>query len=342
MSETIDSFACFGSTCSVVVDGGRGNDAAARESVATARRLLLEWHDAFSRFIPTSELSRLNADPRPEVPVSILMGRFVEAVAAAAEQTGGLVDGTLLREIEAAGYRTDLGRPLPLRLALRLAPRRRPARPSREASWRRVAFDRTTGVVRRPPGVALDSGGLAKGLFADVLAGALDDHPAFAVECAGDLRLGGAAGLERPVAVQSPFDAGVLHTFGLTAAGVATSGIGRRSWLDTRHAPAHHLLDPATGRAAFTGVVQVTAIAPTALEAEIRAKAAVLSGPDGARRWLPDGGVIVADDGGFEVVAPSGRARPGSAAERPSRALPGRPSAPSGGRGRVAAAAPTR
>jgi FAD:protein FMN transferase len=341
MSETIDTFACFGSTCSVVVDGG-GDDVAAQESVATARRLLLEWHDAFSRFIPTSELSRLNADPRPEVPVSILMGRFVEAVAGAAEQTGGLVDGTLLREIEAAGYRTDLGRPLPLPLALRLAPRRRPARPSREASWRRVAFDRTTGVVRRPPGVALDSGGLAKGLFADVLAGALDVHPAFAVECAGDLRVGGAAGLERPVAVQSPFDGGVLHTFGLTGGGVATSGIGRRSWLDGRHAPAHHLLDPATGRAAFTGVVQATAIAPTALEAEIRAKAAVLGGPDGAHRWLPDGGVIVADDGGFEVVAPSGRARPGSAAEHPSRARPGRPSAPSGGRAPVAAAAPSR
>jgi FAD:protein FMN transferase len=341
VSETIDTFACFGSTCSIVIDGG-GDDAAAQDAVATARGLLLDWHDAFSRFIPTSELSRLNADPRPEVPVGILMGRFVEAVVAAAEQTGGLVDGTLLREIETAGYRTDLGRPLPLRLALRLAPRRRPARPSREASWRRVAFDGTAGVVRRPPGVALDSGGLAKGLFADVLAGALGLHPAFAVECAGDLRLGGAAGVERPVAVTSPFDGEVLHTFRLTTGGVATSGIGRRSWLDARHAPAHHLLDPATGRAAFTGVVQATAIAPTALEAEIRAKAAVLSGPDGARRWLPDGGLIVADDGGFEVVAPSGRARPGSAAERPSRALPARPSAPSGGRAPVAAAAPTR
>ena len=186
--------------------------------------------------------------------------------------------------------------------------------------------------MRRPPGVALDSGGLAKGLFADVIAETLGDHRAFAVECAGDLRVGGAAGLDRPVAVQSPFDGSVLHTFALAAGGVATSGIGRRSWLDARHAPAHHLLDPATGRAAFTGVVQATAIAPTALEAEIRAKAAVLSGPAGARSWLPDGGVIVADDGSFEVIAPSGRGRPGSAAARRAHARPAPPSAPSAGR----------
>jgi thiamine biosynthesis lipoprotein len=125
----------------------------------------------------------------------------------------------------------------------------------------------------------------------------------------------------------------VLHTFALADGGVATSGIGRRSWLDARGRPAHHLLDPATGRPAFTGLVQVTALAPTALEAEIRAKAALLSGPDAARAWLPDGGVLVADDGGFTVVEPasaSGRRAP--AAGRPAQARPDRPSAPSGGR----------
>ena len=68
---------------------------------------------------------------------------------------------------------------------------------------------------------------------------------------------------------------------------------------------------------------RVTALAPTALEAEIRAKAAILSGPDRARGWLPDGGVVVADDGGFEVLAPAARSGPtataarGSAAARP-------------------------
>ena len=66
----------------------------------------------------------------------------------------------------------------------------------------------------------------------------------------------------------------------------------------------------ATGRPAFTGVVQATALAPTALEAEVRAKAAVLSGPAGAMGWLSEGGVAVFDDGSHEAHAPA-RSRAG-------------------------------
>ena len=150
----------------------------------------------------------------------------------------------------------------------------------------------------------LDSGGLAKGLFADVLGAMLASHRAFAIDCAGDLLIGGAAQIERPIRVRSPFDGHTLHTFELSRTGVATSGIGRRSWLDRDRRPAHHLLDPGSGRPAFTGVVQATALAPTALGAEIRAKAAILSGPRAARGWLTHGGVIVFDDGSHLLVAP--------------------------------------
>src|SRR3954465_2930142 len=61
--------------------------------------------------------------------------------------------------------------------------------------------------------------------------------------------------------------------------------------------PPHHLPDPSTGRPAYTGVVQATALAPTALEAELRAKCAVLSGPGTAADCLAHGGLIVFDDG---------------------------------------------
>jgi FAD:protein FMN transferase len=104
------------------------------------------------------------------------------------------------------------------------------------------------------------------------------------------------------VRVDDPFGRGVLHELELGAGGVATSGIGRRSWIGPDGRPAHHLLDPSTGRPAFTGVVQATALAPTALEAEVRAKAAVLAGPVQGRHWLSRGGVLVFDDGSHEVV----------------------------------------
>jgi thiamine biosynthesis lipoprotein len=155
--------------------------------------------------------------------------------------------------------------------------------------------------VTRPPGVELDSGGIAKGLFADLAAGLLSGSGSFAVDCAGDVAIGGSDELTRPVLVDDPFGGEPLHEFEIRQGGVATSGIGRRSWIGPDGLPAHHLLDPSTGRPAYTGVVQATALAPTAAEAEVLAKAALLSGDE---HWLAHGGVLVFDDGSHAVIAP--------------------------------------
>ncbi len=303
MSEAIERFRCFGSYCEVFVIGD-GPLGCATEAVRAARRELSHWHAQFSRFIATSELSRLNADLRRAVPGTALMARFAQAVVLAGELSGGLVDATKLAEIERAGYAQDLGEPVPLQSALALAPPRRPARADPAAHWRSVEVAPCLSVVSRPPGVQLDSGGLAKGMFADVLSERLAAYPSFAINCGGDLIVAGARGVAREVAVQSPFDGSVLHSFELSCAAAATSGIGRRSWIARDGSPAHHLLDPATGRPAFTGVLQATALAPTALLAEIHAKAALLAGPHAARRHLPHGGLLVLHDGGQIVIEP--------------------------------------
>ena len=288
-----ETFACFGATCGVFVAGG---DAAA--AVADARRRLLGWHARFTRFAPASEPSRLNADPPAAVPVGPTLAELARVALAAAEMTDGLVDATLVGALEHAGYRADLPAPLPLPLALRLAPRRAPAAGHPDAAWRRLSVD--GDVIRRPPGLALDSGGLAKGLFADLLARRLAGHESFGIDCAGDVRVGGTP---RAVHVATPFGGEPLHAYELADCAVATSGIGRRSWIDARGRPAHHILDPATGAPAYTGIVQATAIAPTAVEAEVRAEAAVLSGPAGGADWLAHGGVLVFDDGSHTLRA---------------------------------------
>jgi len=302
-TEAIQEFDCFGSRCAALVTG-TGEAGSAHNAASLARHTLLSWHERFSRFLATSELSLLNGDPRREVPVRALMARFVDAVRTAGNMTGGLVDATLLGEIESAGYADHLHTSLPLQAALALAPTRTPASGSQHRHWRQIEVNLDTCTITRPPGLRLDSGGLAKGLFADVLGETLATHPGFSINCAGDLLIGGAAGITRPIRVESPFDGRIVHTFNLSRTGVATSGIGRRSWLDHNARPAHHLLNPATGRPAFTGVVQATALAPSALLAEIRAKAALLSGPHAAPTWLAHGGVLVFDDGSHQVLQP--------------------------------------
>jgi FAD:protein FMN transferase len=87
--------------------------------------------------------------------------------------------------------------------------------------------------------------------------------------------------------------------------GVATSGIAARIWQRPDGSYAHHVLDPATGRPAWTGLVAATAVADSALDAEVLAKTALLSGPLTARRLLRRrGGVLQHDNGRIEVIQP--------------------------------------
>jgi len=257
---------------------------------------------------PASELSVLNADPRAVVPASPLLRHAVAAALLGARRTGGLADPTLLGALEDAGYATSrVGvEPASLRDALRAAPARRPAAPG--ARWREVRVDHANGTIARPPGVRLDLGGSAKGLAADWAAQKLAGS--FAVDCGGDVRLGGA----HDVQVR-----GTDETLRVTGGAVATSGLDRRVWQRADGSYAHHLLDPSTGAPAWTGLTAATALAPTALEAEALAKAALLSGPERARAVLAAyGGVLVHDSGRVERVGlratvrirPEGRVNP--------------------------------
>lgn len=305
ITESRDSFACFGGTCTVIVaDASRPADAA--EAVGAAKRALLSWHRRFSRFEHDSELSRFNRDPHVEVPVSAMMRRLIEVALAAARDTGGLVDATLGAEIERAGYASHFaGTGLGVEHGLSNESPRTPAGPSPVSPAQRLVIDADSSTVSREPGTVFDPGGIAKGVFADQLAATLAGFDAFAIDCAGDIRLGGRARLARPAQVTSPFDGRTLRTFALADGGIATSGITKRSWIDADGHPAHHLLDPRTGRPAFTGIVQATALAPTAAQAEVLTKAALLSGPGRATEWLRYGGVFVRDDGSYEVLEPA-------------------------------------
>jgi thiamine biosynthesis lipoprotein len=180
---------------------------------------------------------------------------------------------------------------------------RRPAEPDPASRWRRISVDATASTVTRPPGLEIDSGGIAKGWAADRAAAMLAGAPTLAVECAGDLRTAGMAGVERQISVGDPFGGDAIGVLAVDDGGVATSGIGKRRWRNADGSTSHHLIDPATGQPCFSGVVQATAVAPTAELAELRAKSAVLAGPDAARDWLVDGGFIVLDDGSVTEIS---------------------------------------
>ncbi|MBS1894744.1 MAG: FAD:protein FMN transferase [Actinobacteria bacterium] len=285
--------------------GGRGEG---RDRVALATRVQRKIADLqrnLTRFDPDSGLSRLNSRAGEWVTVSDSVLRAVRAAIFAARISSGLVDPTLAPHLERAGYtRSRVGLAAPdLSVALSAAPPRRPAAAAPGERWKRIEVD-PRSAIRLPRGARLDLGGSAKGLAVDMAADLLAECPAFAVDAGGDIRLGGSAPVERRVEIADPFDEGIVHRYAFGVGAVATSGLRTRLWAHDG-GYAHHLIDPQTGVPAWTGVVQATALAPTTLEAEALAKAALLRGPLAGREVLArHGGALVLDSG--ELVLAGG------------------------------------
>jgi FAD:protein FMN transferase len=289
-----ESFHALGSPVRIaaVAPGARG-------LLVRARDELRAFEACASRFRPDSELCALNADPRAVVPASARLREAVAAALWAADRSGGLVDPCLLDALEDAGYRHSfVGGAAPGACSPGVA---RPARPHPAARWRDVRIDHGRGTIARPPGFRLDLGGSGKGHAADLVARLLSAAAEWVVDAGGDVRVGGS----HPLLVAHPLRGEPAARLQLADGAAATSSVVRRAWRSAGGGHAHHLLDPASGRPACTGLISVTALAPTTLEAETLAKAALLSGPDGARRILARrGGVAVHAGGGVEEIGP--------------------------------------
>ena len=303
MNRVDERFRSMGCDARVRLESGVLHEAELAVLARSVRSALEAADRTLTRFDTASELCRLNADPRERVPVSPLVERLARAAVWAGEASGGLIDATLAREIEAAGYagsRTGLVA-APLGAALAAAPVRRPARALARPGCAQLSVQ--GAAVARPPGVRLDSGGLGKGLAADVAAELVPGGVRYAISAGGDMAVGGG---DWEVAVAGAFDGAEVHRLRTGPGGVATSGVHERLWQREDGRFAHHLLDPSTGEPAWTGLVAATAAGASALEAEVLAKTALLSGPVAARRVLRRrGGVLQHDDGRVEVLAPA-------------------------------------
>lgn len=309
MGEHDVSFDALGSHVRLLIGEPGPGMAAAPAAAEEARQFVIAFDAALSRFRPESELCALNRDPRERVPASELLRAAVKAGLEAARASGGLVDPTLVGEIESAGYLTSrAGVPgAPLGAALKEAPPRRAAKPNPDSNWQSFAVDDAAGTISRPPGVRFDSGGAGKGLAADMIAARLRGYSRFIVDCGGDIRIGGPDALLNPyqVFVEHPLSGERAYVLRLGSGAVATSGLNVRIWRAAEGRYAHHLLDPSTGEPAWTGLIGATALGQSAVEAETLAKAALLSGAERARSVLAErGGLLVHDSGRVETVGP--------------------------------------
>lgn len=262
-------------------------------AVRQVRALFERVERRLSRFRPESELSMLNRSGGRPFQASALLCDVLRAALAAARDSGGLFDPTVLEALEASGYTRsfdELGG-----VAVRTA---------RVVSAGHEGVDlRDDGAVVLHDGVRVDLGGYAKGWTVDAAAALMSGGRSWVVNAGGDLRAAGPgpdgdgwlAGIEDPWRPGSD-----IAAIRVRDCAVATSSVERRRWR-TEDGWVHHLIDPRTGEPADTGLASVTVVAPTAAQAEVLTKTVLLLGRSEGVRYLESSagcaGVLVSEQG---------------------------------------------
>jgi FAD:protein FMN transferase len=271
-------------------------------ALAAARGRLADLEARWSRFRPDSEISTLNRAAGRSVAVSPETLTLLALAVLGWRATGGRFDPTVLGALEAAGYDRSFDQ-LPAGRPGADGPRPAPGPAPGLAGLR---IDPEAGTVTLPAGTRLDLGGIAKGYAADLLCAQLLEGGAtgVCVNVGGDLRVGGTA----PdggwaIAVPHPHG-GQAATLQLTEGAAATSSPLQRAW-HVGGRPAHHLIDPHTGRPADTGILQATVVTAEAWRAEVATKAAFLAGLSDALTLATRLGaeaLVVDQDGGLHLT----------------------------------------
>jgi len=251
------------------------------------------WEAVFSRFRPESELSEVNQQAGQWVQVSPEFFAVLRLAVQAAEDTDGVFNPLILGALEAAGYDHSFD---PEHFIPASAPRKAVPVPDHH----QIEIDARRRMVRFPKEARLDLSGIVKGWAAQETALRLEMIGPCLVDAGGDMVMRGSPDASGGwlASVTDPLTNETAYTVRLTDAAIATSGTDYRNW--TRDGQRfHHLIDPRTGQPSDSPIVTATVIAPNAVQAEIWAKAGLISGIlpalpslfinyDGTRRFNPE------------------------------------------------------
>ncbi|HKZ25183.1 MAG TPA: FAD:protein FMN transferase [Acidimicrobiia bacterium] len=249
------------------------------DSVDAVLARFVEVERTCSRFLPDSELSRVNKDSATSVILFPLLAEVMACADDLRHRTEGLVDPAMGGHVEAWGYDRTFAEVTGLATSPIPVPK---------GDWEIQGHD-----LHRTPGTRLDLGGIAKGWTCDR---AVERTEALVVNAGGDLR---SADPGLTVTVEDPWGNAAAEV-DLGLGGLATSTIAHRAW-KVGSGWANHLIDPRTLRPAEGPVVSATAVATTAVEAEAAAKAVLLLGEEGLgwasrQPWIR-GALVVWRDG---------------------------------------------
>ena len=243
-------------TAMVLTAYGKESTRAVYDAEEEVRRL-----DALlSRTSGSSEVSMLNGAGGEMVPVGAEICTLIQTAGDFTEATGGAFDITIAPVVSAWGFTTDSYQ-VPDREALQTL--------LESVGMEHVHL--SGGSARLDPGTMIDLGGIAKGYTADRVAEIFQEHavPRGKVELGGNILVIGDKpdGTAWRVGVQDPKNPdeadGLVCVLNLTDAFAVTSGSYQR-YFEQDGKRYHHIIDPATGCPADSGLTSVTVVADSA------------------------------------------------------------------------------
>ncbi len=272
------------------------------EHLEHAQRRLIELEQRWSRFRPSSDITRCNTTRGLPVTVHADTRTLVRHGIQAWKLTGGRCDPSVVDAMIANGYDrsfAEIG-------TATAPPMHQVARGCGD-----IVVDDAMESITMPHDVGFDPGAIGKGLAADILveevlaAGA----DGVFVSLGGDIRCGGSSpggdGWRIPI-VEPSLGAGALGTLRVSEGAVTTSTDRRRRWTQDGRT-VHHIVDPATGRNAVSAATLVTVIAADGWWAEAVATELYLATPGEWERIVTEHRVaafIVDHDGRHHLVGP--------------------------------------
>ena len=254
------NFEAMGSPCHIV-------SGAELQFLEVAGERVRQLESLWSRFLPHSDISRLNCAGGIPVEVSADTVELLRTSATAWRTTDGAFDPTLLPSLTTLGYaksRTNAAHETNL--------------PNHVTSGGDPSLIKIDGCsVQFPPDLTIDPGGVGKGLAADIVAREVHSSSGEGalVEIGGDISTSGNSPHGRWVVnIWNPYRTHTTRQVALRSGGIASSSICLRTWPSDTGPRFHHLIDPVTHTPTRNGIIACTVIAGTSAWAEVFTKVA--------------------------------------------------------------------
>ncbi len=264
-----------------------------REAAELAREKITALESLLSVTNENSEIYAANHALGASVELSPDTAALLSRALELCDSTGGALDVTIYPVVRAWGFTTDQFRvPGAEELSALLE----------RVDYRQVALDGST--LTLPEGVELDLGAVAKGYTGDCVAALLraEGVESALLELGGNIQAVGAkpGGSPWRVAVTDPNGGGFAGVVEVVDKAVVTSG-GYERYFEQDGETYWHIIDPATGRPARSGLLSVTIIAEEGIKCDALSTALFVMGPEkAADYWRENGGfdcILLSDDG---------------------------------------------